>query len=152
MAWHLEVNRSKIPYALDARKAQTVRNLLRVLFSGAYYTYIYIVLLNILYCVLIVHYIYVINLDAYKSWIYFKNSANHKSGLVVICIVYYRLSQIACTHNDHFVLFVKSQYGADLIVQRIYIVAVALLSEATEIIKVLSYLRCSVADKLAEFI
>ena len=73
-------------------------------------------------------------LSADKLWIHLKKAFYYKSRFVIMRIIGDRLSEVARADNDHLILLVQSEYRADLFIKVSNIVAVSLLSEASEII------------------
>ena len=81
-----------------------------------------------------------------------KHPFDHKTSPFKICIIGDCLSQISGSDDDQIVLLVDSQNLCNFRVQIFYIIAIALLSEAAEIIQILADLRSCNLHAVAQFI
>ena len=148
---HFYIYRRKVPNAPYSSKAKLIGNFLRIVPRNADNTNIRAVLLYKLNKPLIVHYLNIVYGNSYQSRIDFKYTFYIKSRLGIY-VIYNRLSEITGSHNHHFVLLIKTEYGAYLIIKPFNIISVSLLSKATEVVEILSYLRCCIADKTRKLI
>ena len=72
-----------------------------------------------------------------KFRVHIKNSNHLKSPAGKFRIICQCLSQVTCAENDHIVGTVQSQNLSNFRMQMLYVVAVALLAEAAEIVQIL---------------
>ena len=73
-----------------------------------------------------------------ELWIDIKHTLDNKSTSLKIRIVGNSLAQVSGTDNNQVVLLVNSQNLCYLSIQVLYIISVSLLSESSEIIKILA--------------
>ena len=81
------------------------------------------------------------NRNAFQHRIYVKDSYQLKSPFLKIHIIGKCLSKITGTQDDHRVGDIQSQDLTDLCIKIMYIIAIPLLPETAEIIKILTDLR-----------
>ena len=90
--------------------------------------------------------------DGSIDMVLFYYAGHNEAGLEVVGVIDDGLSQMPRTHDYHLVLPVQSQDGADLIVQPFYAVSVTLLTEAPEVVQILSDLGCRITRQVTELV
>ena len=71
-----------------------------------------------------------------------KYACENEAAALKIHIISQRLAKIARTNDYQMMLFIQSEYLADLGIQILHVIAIPLLSEASEIIEILPDLGC----------
>ena len=81
-----------------------------------------------------------------------KNPTENKASTLEIPVIYKRLSQMSCSHDDQIMFFIQPKYSADLVIEIFHIVSIPLLSEAAEVIQILPDLRRSNLHDITQFL
>ena len=82
------------------------------------------------------------NAAALQIGIVVKGGGNLEPVVRKLAIAQQRLPQMTGTDDDHIMLRIQPKYLSDLFIKILHIVAIALLTEASEIIQILTDLRC----------
>ena len=151
MRRRLDIDGREIPKAVYTGKAQLVGHFLGYILRRADDSDIDVIFLYELHDVLVVHDLDSVDLRSDQFRIHFKYPGHNETRLIIIGMVHDRLTQVSRADDDHLIPPVQTEDGADLIVQPLNTVAVALLSETAEIVQVLADLRRGVPDQMAEF-
>ena len=143
----LDVDRCEVPKSSHAGETKLVGHLLGHFLRRADDADIDVVILNKFNDAFVVHDLNAVDYRADERRIHLEDPLYDKSRLVIVGVVDNGFSQIACADDDHLVFSVQTEDGADLIVQPLDAVTVALLSEPTEVVQVLTDLRSGITDQ-----
>ena len=131
---NIQIQMGKVPDSFNSRIDQSVSQLRSFCFRNGQCCHLNIIIFDKLLQI-----IHSADLNsAYhkpdQSRVNVKHAFDHKTALFKICIICNGLSQVSGTNDDQVMLTVNSKDLANFCVQVFYVIAIALLTESSEII------------------
>ena len=134
----LNIDRREVPQSSDTCEAELVCNFLGDFFRRADDAYVDVVVLNELNNAFIIHDFNTVDLSSDEFRLNFEDALHNETRLIVISVVYDGFAEITGSYNDHLILSVQSEDGANLVVKAFYAVSISLLAESAEVVQILS--------------